>query len=99
MADFTVRETRTFGFDVSAEGAHIAGIDFGRGLPVPSVFTSRPQVLTTYTCADGTTREVPWEMRVSRLSGRIGGATRALGAHPPPNRLASLGPPRPRSVS
>ncbi|EUA23855.1 acetoacetate decarboxylase family protein [Mycobacterium xenopi 4042] len=30
MADFTVRERRRFGFDVSAEGLHIAGIDFGR---------------------------------------------------------------------
>src|ERR1700761_7344931 len=73
MADFTVRETGGFGFDVSADRQHIAGIDFGRGLPVPSLLTSRPQVLKTYTFADGTTREVPWEMRIRGVSGRPGG--------------------------
>jgi hypothetical protein len=99
MADFTVRETGAFGFDVSAEGSHIAGIDFDRGLPVPSLFTSRPQVLKTYTYADGTTREVPWEMRVSGLRGRIGGAKLRLGDHPYAKELASLGLPRRAMVS
>ena len=99
MAEFTIREGSRFGFDVSAEGAHIAGIDFARGLPVPSLFTSRPQVLTTYTHADDTTREVPWEMRVSRLRGRIGGATLRLGDHPYAKELASLGLPRRAMVS
>lgn len=99
MADFTVREAGGFGFDVSAEGAHIAGIDFGRGLPVPSLFTSRPQVLKTYTYADGTTREVPWEMKVSGLRGRVGGATLRLGDHPYARELASLGLPRRATVS
>lgn len=94
MADFTVRDDGRFGFDVSAEGSHIAGIDFGRGVPVPSLFTSRAQVLTTYTYAEGTTREVPWEMKVSRLRGRIGGATLRLGDHPYAKELASLGLPR-----
>jgi acetoacetate decarboxylase len=93
MADFSVREPGGFSFDVSAEGAHIAGIDFGRGLPVPSLFTSRPQVLRTYTHADGTTREVPWEMKVSGLRGRLGGATLRLGDHPYAAELASLGLP------
>jgi hypothetical protein len=97
MAEFTVRETGTFGFDVSAEGAHIAGIDFSRGLPVPS--RSRQQVLTTYTYADGTTREVPWEMRVSGLRGRPGGATLRLGDHPYAKELASLGLPRRAMIS
>ena len=99
MADFTVRDGRSFGFDVSAEGSHIAGIDFGRGLPVPSTFTSRPQVLKTFTYADGTTREVPWEMKVSGLRGRIGGATLRLGEHPYAKELASLGLPRRAMVS
>jgi Acetoacetate decarboxylase (ADC) len=94
MADFTVRDDGRFGFDVSAEGSHIAGIDFGRGVPVPSLFTSRAQVLTTYTYAEGTTREVPWEMKVSGLRGRIGGATLRLGDHPYAKELASLGLPR-----
>ncbi|BBZ11859.1 acetoacetate decarboxylase family protein [Mycobacterium branderi] len=99
MADFTVREGRTFGFDVSTEGSHIAGIDFRRGLPVPSMFTSRGQVLKTYTYADGTTREVPWEMKVSGLRGRLGGATLRLGDHPYAKELASLGLPKRAMVS
>ena len=99
MADFAIRDTGNFGFDVSAEGSHIAGIDFGRGLPVPSLFTSRPQVLKTYTYADGTTREVPWEMRVSGMRGRLGGATLRLGDHPYAQELASLGMPKRAMVS
>jgi acetoacetate decarboxylase len=102
MADFTIRETGNFGFfsfDVGADGQHIAGIDFGRGLPVPSLFTSRPQVLKTYTYADGTTREVPWEMRVSGMRGRLGGATLRLGDHAYAQELASLGLPKRAMVS
>jgi acetoacetate decarboxylase len=102
MADFTVRESgglSSFSFDVSAEGQHIAGIDFRRGLPVPSRFTARPQVLKTYTFADGTTREVPWEMTVTGLRGRIGGAALRLGDHPYAGELASLGLPRRAMVS
>lgn len=100
MADFTVREHGgRFGFDVSADGAHIAGIDFARALPLPSLLTSRPQVLKTYTHADGTTREVPWEMRVRAARGRIGGATLRLGDHPYAKELASLGLPRRAMVS
>lgn len=97
MADFTIRESTRFGFDVGADGQHIAGIDFGRGLPVPA--RSRQQVLTTYTYAEGTTREVPWEMRVSGLRGRIGGATLRLGDHPYAKELASLGLPRQAMIS
>jgi hypothetical protein len=99
MADFTIRETGRFGFDVSAEGAHIVSIDFGRGVPVPPMLTSRPQVLQTYTYADGTTREVPWEMTVHGLRGRIGGAKLRLGDHHYAKELASLGLPRRAMVS
>ncbi len=99
MADFTIRESGGFGFDVSAEGQYIAGIDFGRGLPVPSLFTSRPQVLKTYTYAEGTTREVPWEMRVRGMRGRPGGATLRLGDHAYARELASLGLPKRAMVS
>ena len=99
MADFTFREGRAFGFHVSAEGSHIADIDYGRGLPVPSMFTSRPQMLTTYTHAEGTTREVHSEMRVSGLRGRIGWVTLRLGDHPYAKELASLGLPRRAMVS
>jgi hypothetical protein len=99
LADFTVRDDGKFGFDVSAGGSLIAGMDFGRGVPVPSLFTSRPQVLKTYTYAEGTTREVPWEMTVSGLRGRLGGATLRLGDHPYAKELASLGLPRRAMVS
>jgi hypothetical protein len=99
MVDFTVRDGGRFGFDVSADGSLIAGIDFDRGVPVPSLFTSRPQVLKTYTHAGGTTREVPWEMNVSGLRGRLGGAALRLGDHPYAEELASLGLPRRAMVS
>jgi hypothetical protein len=66
---------------------------------VPSVFTSRPQVLKTYTYADGTTREVPWEMKTTGLRGRIGGATLRLGEHTYARELASLGLPKRALVS
>ncbi len=99
LADFSVREGKTFGFDVSAEGSYIAGIEFRRGLPVPSLLTSRPQVLKTYTYADGTTRKVPWEMTVTGVRGRVGGATLRLGEHPYAKELASLGLPKRAMVS
>lgn len=92
MADFTVREGHPFGFSVSEGGALIAGIEFGRALPVPSL-GSRRRVLTTYTHADGTTREVPWEMTNSRVRFRPGGARLTLGEHPYAKELASLGLP------
>jgi hypothetical protein len=102
MADFTIREAERFGcfsFDVGADGQHIASIDFGRGVPVPSIVTSRPQVLKTYTYADGTTREVPWEMRIRGLRGLIGGAKLRLGDHRYATELASLGLPKRAMVS
>lgn len=95
MADFTVREGEPFGFDVSHDGVHIAGIDFGRGLPVPSALTSKPRTLNAYTHAEGTTREVPWEMKVSGLRLRPRGARLRLGQHPYADELASLGLPKP----
>jgi hypothetical protein len=99
LADFRVREADNFGFDVSADGQLIVGIDFGRGVPVPSVFTSKPQVLKTYTYAEGATREVPWEMKVTGLRGRLGGAMLRLGDHPYAKELRSLGLPSRAMVS
>jgi hypothetical protein len=99
MAVFNVREGRQFGFDVSADGTFIAAIEFRPGLPVPSAFTGGSQVLKTYTFAEGTTREVPWEMRTTGLRGRIGGATVRLGDHPYAKELASLGLPKRAMVS
>jgi hypothetical protein len=99
VADFTVREGRQFGFDVSVEGALIAGIEFRPGLPVPSALTSRTQVFKAYSHTEGTTREVPWEMRTTGVRGRIGGARLWLGDHPYAKELASLGLPKRAMVS
>ncbi len=92
MADFVVRESSPFGFEVSEGGSLIAAIDFGRAIPIPSL--PRPRVLTTYTHADGTTREVPWEMVNSKVRFRPGGARLRLGGHPFARELATLGLPR-----
>ena len=98
LADFTVRDSNPFSFEVSEGGALIAGIEFSRGLPIPSL-RSRPQVLKTYSCADGTTREVPWEMTTSHVRFRPGGARLRLGEHPYAKELASLGLPKRAMVS
>jgi hypothetical protein len=104
MADFDVRDGAgsgggRFGFDVSEKGQFIAGLDWTAGLPLPSVLTAKPQVLKTYTYADGTTREVPWEMKTSGLRVRPGGVTLRLGEHPYGRELASLGLPKRAMVS
>ena len=91
MADFTVHEGRTFGFEVSAGGQLIAGMDVGPGLPVP---TRGAQVLKTYSHQDGVTREIPWEMRISGMRARLGGARLRLGGHPYAKELESLGLPK-----
>lgn len=93
MADFTIREANPFGFEVSEGGALIAGIEFRRGLPIPSL-RSRQQILKTYAHADGTTREIPWEMTTSKVRLRPGGARLTLGDHPYAKELAALGLPK-----
>jgi hypothetical protein len=98
MADFTVRDCEQFGFDVSIDGQLVAGMEFRPGLPVPSVpgRTDRPstQTLRTYSHRDGTTREIPWEMTLTGVRGRLGGARLWLGDHPYAKELASLGLPK-----
>lgn len=98
MADFAVREAHPFSVEVSEGGALIAGLEFGRCLPVPSL-GSKPKVLTTYSCADGVTREVPWEMTTSNVRFRPGGVRLRLGDHPYAKELASLGLPKRAMVS
>lgn len=93
MADFTVRDSSGFAFKVSEGGSLIAAMGFHRGIPVPSL-RKHPQVLTTYTHADGTTREVPWEMTTTGVRFRPGGAKLRLGDHPYAKELASLGLPK-----
>lgn len=93
MADFTIRDNGRFGFEVSEGGSLIAGMEFRRAVPIPAL-RPRTQLLTTYTYADGVTREVPWEMSNTGVRFRPGGATLRLGDHPYAKELASLGLPR-----
>lgn len=97
MAEFTIRDASTFSFTVSEGGSMIASMEFRRGLPVPS--RPRPQVLRTYSCADGVTREIPWEMKNSFVRFRPAGARLRLGEHPYAKELASLGLPKRPMVS
>ncbi|KAA1431764.1 acetoacetate decarboxylase family protein [Mycolicibacter arupensis] len=94
LADFTVRDGEQFGFDVAADGQHIATMEFSRGLPAPSLFTSRPRVLQAFSHLDGVTRQTPWEMRVSKVRGALGGTQLRLGTHPYARELAALGLPK-----
>lgn len=99
MADFTVREARQFGFDVTIDGRFAVGMEFRPGVPVPSLFTSRPQVHPTYSHLDGVTRRTEGEMRLSGVRYRFGGARLRLGDHPYAAELASLGLPKRPLVS
>ncbi len=92
MADFAVRDPHPFRFELSEGGTLIAAMEFHSGLPVP--LRTRTQVLKTYTFANGNAREVPWEMRASKLHLRPGGAHLRLGDHPYARELASLGLPK-----
>ena len=98
MADFAVRDDHPFRFEVSEGGSLIAAMECHRGLPIPQ-WRTRPRVLTTYTYADGTTREVPWEMTNSTVRFRPGGARLRLGDHPYARELAALGLPKRPMVS
>ncbi|MGI9124515.1 MAG: acetoacetate decarboxylase family protein [Mycobacterium sp.] len=98
MAEFKVRDANTFFFKVSEGGQKIASMEFRRGLPIPSL-RPRTQLLRTYSCADGVTREIPWEMTNTDVRFRPGGATLRLGAHPYAKELAGLGLPKRPMVS
>lgn len=93
MADFVIRDASPFEFEVSEGASLIAAMQFRRGIPIPTL-RKRPQVLKTYSCADGTTREVPWEMTTSGIRFRPGGAAVRLGDHPYAKELAALGLPK-----
>jgi acetoacetate decarboxylase len=99
MADFTVRDGRQFGFDVSIDGRLAVGMEFQPGLPIPSVFTSREQVYRTYSHRDGITRETLGHTRLSGVRYRLGGARVWLGDHPYATELAALGLPKRALVS
>ncbi|MBI2703656.1 acetoacetate decarboxylase family protein [Mycobacterium gordonae] len=91
MADFNVRDGRKFGFDVSADGHLIAGIEFSPGLPHPA---PKLQHITTYSHLDGVTREIESTMQTTGVRTRLGGAKIRLGDHPYAKELATLGLPK-----
>jgi Acetoacetate decarboxylase (ADC) len=92
MADFTIREGRQFGFDVSVNGQLVAGMEFRRGLPFS--LTPRHQAQRTYSHRDGVTRETAFEHTLDGVRTRFGGVRIRLGDHPYAKELASLGLPR-----
>jgi Acetoacetate decarboxylase (ADC) len=94
MADFTIRESERFGFDVSFDGQLAVSMELERGFRAPSVFTSRTQMNRTYAQIDGVTRESMAEMSLSGARYRLGGARLWLGDHPYAKELASLGLPK-----
>jgi hypothetical protein len=94
MADFTVRDGRQFGFDVSIDGRLAVGMEFRPGVPIPSMLTSREQVYRTYSHRDGVTRETLGHTKLSGVRYRLGGARVWLGDHPYATELASLGLPK-----
>ena len=98
MADFKIRDATTFGFKVSEGGSMIASMEFRRGLPIPSL-RPREQLLRTYSCGDGVTREIPWEMKNSFVRFRPAGVRLRLGEHPYAKELATLGLPKRAMVS
>jgi hypothetical protein len=99
MADFTVRDGRQFGFDVSIDGQLAVGMEFQPGLPIPSAFTSREQVYRTYSHRDGVTRETLGHTSLTGVRYRLGGARVWLGDHSYAKELASIGLPKRALVS
>ncbi len=92
MADFTIRDGRQFGFDVSIDGRLAVGMEFRPGLPNP--FMPREQAQRSYSHRDGVTRETPFEMSMTGVRNRPGGVRMWLGDHPYGKELASLGLPK-----
>jgi len=92
LADFTVRESRRFGFDVSVDGQLVVGMEFRRGLPFR--LTPRQQAQLSYSHRDGVTRETAFEHTVDGVRTRFGGVRIWLGDHPYAKELASLGLPK-----
>ena len=92
LADFTVRESSQFGFDVSIDGQLVVGMEFRRRLPIR--LTPRRQAQLSYSHRDGVTRETAFEHTMDGVRTRFGGVRIWLGDHPYAKELASLGLPK-----
>ena len=92
MADFTIREGRQFGFDVSVDGRLVVAMEFRRGLPFR--LTPRHQAQRTYSHRDGVACETAFEYTLGGVRTRFGGVRIRLGDHPYAKELASLGLPK-----
>jgi Acetoacetate decarboxylase (ADC) len=92
MADFTIREGRSFGFDCVIDGQLVIGMDFRPGLPIR--LTPRQQAQRSYSHRDGVTRETAFEHTLDGVRTRLGGVRVRLGDHPYAKELASLGLPK-----
>ena len=92
MGDFTIREGRHFGFDLSVDGQLVVGMEFRRGLPFR--LTPRQQAQRSYSHRDGVTRETAFEHTLDGVRTRLGGVRMWLGDHPYAKELASLGLPK-----
>lgn len=72
------------------DGVHVLTLGLRGGgrlaLPVPA--------LPTYTATDGVLRRTEWETSGDGVTGRVGGATVALGDHPIADELRAVGLPR-----
>ncbi len=97
MADFTVREGRQFGFDVSVDGQLVAGMEFRPGLPVR--LTPRHQSQRSYSYRGGVACETAFDYTLDGVRTRIGGVHLRLGDHRYSKELASLGLPKRALVS
>ena len=92
MADFTIRDDRQFGFDLTIDGQLVLGMEFRPGLPIP--MSPREQVQRSYSHRDGVIRETPFEMSLTGVRNRLGGVRMRLGEHPYAKELAALGFPK-----
>jgi len=86
MGDFTIREGRRFGFDLSIDGQSVIGMEIR--------LTPRHQSQRSFSHRDGVACETAFEYTLDGVRTRLGGVRVWLGDHPYSKELASLGLPK-----